>query len=455
MNKRHLNSYFMSVAFTLICFFVGVQQGGKINHTTATLSEARCRLAATSSGELVFFAGGWNGTGASARVDILNVSSGMWTTTTLSQPRSDLAATSSRNLVFFGGGWDRKTIYSQIDIYNISNGSWSTATLSQPRWGLAATTIGNLVLFGGGTNIVDIYDTIANRWTNTTLSSSRHFPAAVSIGNLSFFAGGYGSGYLRTADVYNVSNRSWSVRQVLSEAREGLGVVTFRDVIMFSGGATSFFCATASNAVDIYNVTSNTLTTFNLSVARCYPGSAVLGDLVLIAGGGNNGISYGGVEIDNITSYDIIDVYNITSNSWSTLNLSQPRSIFASISSQNKIFFGGGQINHEYSNVVDIFEFPLPPSSSTPISTSSTPSTTSTTSTSFQTPSISSSSSLTPTTLTTSTTLTSSNTTNSPQPNSPGMYLQSTNQSINQSINPIQSNPIQSNLIQFTHSNNE
>jgi hypothetical protein len=55
-----------------------------ILHSTATLSEARRGLAATSSGELVLFAGGYNAIGASARVDILNVSSGIWTTTALS-----------------------------------------------------------------------------------------------------------------------------------------------------------------------------------------------------------------------------------------------------------------------------------------------------------------------------------------------------------------------------------
>jgi hypothetical protein len=93
-----------------------------ITHTTATL----CYPAATS-GELVFFAGGQSaivGLQASARVDILNVSSGIWTTTTLSQPRTQLTATSSRNLVFFGGGWNGKLIYyNLVDIYNISSGS--------------------------------------------------------------------------------------------------------------------------------------------------------------------------------------------------------------------------------------------------------------------------------------------------------------------------------------------
>jgi hypothetical protein len=83
---------------------------------------------ATSSGELVFFAGGYNSTiGPSDRVDIYNMTSGNWTTATLSIPRSELAATSLQNLVFFGGGSNGTTFYNRVDIYNTLNGSWSTA----------------------------------------------------------------------------------------------------------------------------------------------------------------------------------------------------------------------------------------------------------------------------------------------------------------------------------------
>jgi hypothetical protein len=58
----------------------------------------------------------------------------------------------------------------------------------------------------------------------------------------------------------------------------------------------------------------------------------------------------------------VVDVYNITSNSWFTLNLSQPRYELASTSSQNKIFFGGGLNSSSggYSNVVDSFDISLP-----------------------------------------------------------------------------------------------
>jgi hypothetical protein len=101
-----------------------VAQAG-ITQTTATLSEARYWLAATSSGELVFFGGGRNATGASARVDIYNVTCGIWTTATLSVPRRKIAAASSGNLVFFAGGDDgnptNTTFYSQVDMGKSKN----------------------------------------------------------------------------------------------------------------------------------------------------------------------------------------------------------------------------------------------------------------------------------------------------------------------------------------------
>jgi hypothetical protein len=375
-----------TLVFTLIIGFYGAlffvldraearqqQQENFIYHTTTTLSEARWALTATSSGELVFFAGGFNMTDESDRVDILNISSGVWTTTTLSQPRVDFAATSSQNLVFFGGGRvGSATLSALVDIYNISSGNWSTATLSQPRCCLAATSIGDLVLFGGGysstgySKVIDVYNVSSNTWTNATLSQARYYLAATSVENrLALFAGGYnGSGYSTVIDVYDVTTGSWStLTPPLSEARGGLTATSLQDLVIFAGGETSSYCGTVSNAMDVYNMTNMTHVTFTLSVARCFPASAAWKDLVLIGGGGNS-----------TQGYDIVDVYNITSNSWFTLNLSQPRGWFASTSSQNKIFFGGGW-NRKFNiyKLVDIFEiypqFSMEPSAeSSPLS---------------------------------------------------------------------------------------
>jgi hypothetical protein len=139
---------FSSESFKSVSKIEAAKQQANFNLTTATLSQPRVFVVATSSGDLVFFGGGYNGTGVSNRVDICNVTSGSWSTATLSVPREQLAAASLGNLVFFAGGFDDNlTYYNQIDIYNVSDGSWSTATLSVARANLAATSLGNLVFF--------------------------------------------------------------------------------------------------------------------------------------------------------------------------------------------------------------------------------------------------------------------------------------------------------------------
>ena len=83
-------------------------------------------------------------------VDIFNSLTGQWTTATLSQARYSLAATSIGNYALFGGGNGPYVIDSTVDIFNALTGQWTTASLSQARYELAATTVGNYALFGGG-----------------------------------------------------------------------------------------------------------------------------------------------------------------------------------------------------------------------------------------------------------------------------------------------------------------
>jgi uncharacterized membrane protein len=344
------------------------QQTANITQTIATLSEGRYQLAATSSGELIFFGGGLNATGASERVDICNVTSGSWTTATLSIPRFYLAAASSYSLVFFAGGWNGTTSFDRVDIYNVSDGSWSTATPSQAHQNFAGASVGNLVFFGGGvslnnpSNVVDIYNASSNVWTSATLSEARWWISTVASKTLVFFGGGQISfnvtGYVNVVDVYDVTSGVWSVlASPLSEARGEMAATSIGgDVVIFAGGETFHNCQQVSNAVDVYNVSSSSSNNvmhliFNLSVARCFASAAAVEDVVLIGGGANN-----------TTYYDIVDIYNVTSNTWSSAALNQSRAYFAAAatSTTNKIFFGGGWNNNGVSNIVDIFEVILP-----------------------------------------------------------------------------------------------
>jgi hypothetical protein len=90
---------------------------------------------------------------------------GSWSTATLSQPRRSLAATSVGNFVLFGGGYNSNGFSNVVNVFDVTSNTWTTATLSQAHSYLAATSIDNrCALFGGGyngslsSNVVDIFD---------------------------------------------------------------------------------------------------------------------------------------------------------------------------------------------------------------------------------------------------------------------------------------------------------
>jgi hypothetical protein len=76
-----------------------------------------------------------------------------------------------------------------------------------------------------------------------------------------------------------------------------------------------------------------THTKTTLRQARFWLASTSLGELVFFAGDGYNSTT--GMS-------DRVDIYNVTSGSWTTATLSIPRFRFAATFSQNLVFFGGG-----------------------------------------------------------------------------------------------------------------
>jgi predicted Ser/Thr protein kinase len=348
-----------------MCFFLPLLVNN-YNQTTATLSEARFYLAATSSGELVFFGGGQNGTlTVSDRVDIYNVTSGSWTAASFSIPRGYLTAAASGNLVFFAGGWDNNaSYYNQVDIYNVICGSWTTATLSQNRTFLAATSVGSLVLFGGGcnnstgaSNIVDIYNVTSNIWTNATLSQARSALAAASVANrYAIFAGGWtGTVASNVVDIFDSLSGVWNTT-TLSQARTDLAATSLNNLAFFGGGDNGICHPFQTfDVVDIFNSTTQTWSTATLSQSRTYLAAASIGDIVAFGGGSPDCSAYSSA----------VDMYNVTSNIWFTAILNQSRYWLAANASVNKILFGGGW-NYEFSNTVDTFEFSIVTTSNQP-----------------------------------------------------------------------------------------
>src|SRR6476620_95425 len=70
---------------------------------------------------------------------------------------------------------------------------------------------------------------------------------------------------------------------------------------------------------------------------------------------GNKILFAGAWEANNRHSSSRVDIYDVTSNSWSTAELSEDRSSIATVAAGNKAFFAGGMRSDMYATV-DIYD---------------------------------------------------------------------------------------------------
>ncbi len=140
---------------------------------------------------------------------------------------------------------------------------------------------------------------------------------------------------------------SWSTNN-LSYAREGLSAAVLNDNIYYSGGRIYNWGA-FSNITDIYNVTTNVWSTIELeSTPRWFTSAVSCNGKVFIAGGNN--------YPDN-DSYSDVDIYDSTTNAWTVESLSVPRNLMGTVAHMNKVFFAGGLHSGGgvFYDVVDIY----------------------------------------------------------------------------------------------------
>jgi len=208
------------------------------------------------------------------------------------------------------------------------------------------------------------------------LSIPRNGISAVSIGTKILFAGGENTDFYfdgdgnfmgvqstvyKRIDIYDTATNTWSIDS-LSEARSSMGHAVWGDKAYFAGGFKGGITGSeeTSNRVDIYDASTDTWSTAELAQARAK-----------IAGVASNGKIYfaGGVTETNTTSA-LIDVYDAATESWDELvGLSAPRaSVKASATAQN-VFFSGGEafsvlplsnigLGPNNSPIVDIYHIP-------------------------------------------------------------------------------------------------
>jgi hypothetical protein len=153
-----------------------------------------------------------------------------------------------------------------------------------------------------------------------------------------------------------VNNLKLSAFGNLSIARQDVVIAAVGTKILFAGGTipdNSFYGFKPLSRVDIYDTVSNIWMTAELSIARNGIAVAISGSKVFFAGGYNFLPNGSGYDIHDESRVDIYDVYT---NSWSTMELSFPRRNMAACTVGNKVFFAGGNYDIYTSPTLDIYD---------------------------------------------------------------------------------------------------
>ncbi len=242
------------------------------------------------------------------------------------------------------------------------NWTWSEDQLTFPRIGLSAAVLDDSIFFSGGalewggpySTLIEIFNVGEGTWSyGEPTATGRWQSATIAAGGKVFIAGGNnyegGTGYnLAEIDVFSKETGEWTLES-LSQGRFGIGAIAYGNKVFFAGGAMlnmGTLIMEYTDVIDIYDLETDTWSTDALSVARGLVGAAAAGGKVFFAGGATG---------ENAAT-DIIDVYEVSTGEWTVEYLSEPRAFVAAIDYDSLVFFAGGvQPNGIASPIIDVF----------------------------------------------------------------------------------------------------
>jgi hypothetical protein len=333
------------------------------------LSIGKIDMVTAAANNKVFFASGLSylkdSTGIPIRrVDIYDINNNTWSSKDLDEDptwRADMGIAAVNNKIFLAGGgfWGDDIYTNRVDIYEPATGTWSVASLSEARSAAAGVSTGNKVLFAGGytggytnngsnywSSAVDIYDNTTDTWTSATLSEPRGYVAAVAAGSKIYFAGGQkNDGQVKLSDKideYDLLTNSWS-SSTLHEPLSGMAAISAGNKVFFAGGRSN---SGESGTVEILDVATGA-SSFDCIIPRAGL-KAVLKDdnIVFFTGTGS--------DQRNGTHFEM---YNLSTETWSTAVLDISITRAAIISVNNVIYVAGGLVNGVGSDKVWTLDF--------------------------------------------------------------------------------------------------
>jgi hypothetical protein len=244
-----------------------------------------------------------------------------------------------------GGLFDKDTIVVRVNGNSaptlcVIPGAVQVASFSAPRADLSSTICNNKIYYSDGWTM-DVFDPVSNTILNSaSLSINRNHVSATTAGDKVIFAGGYiyppnttsQGTYVSRVDIYNTTSGTWTTAELSTPRILNAGTCTLGNKVFFAGGLSGPNLTTSR--IDIYDWVTNSWTQRELSQPGAHLAVIVQGKIWFIT--------------PNST---LIDVYDGATGNWNTMNLSSP--VFGNpvtstyyckpLQIGNKIYFTGSQ----------------------------------------------------------------------------------------------------------------
>jgi N-acetylneuraminic acid mutarotase len=243
---------------------------------------------------------------------------------------------------------------SVAQLTNLGIGNYFFELKVTDNAGATGTDMMQVIVYPTGTVICNIVNRTQINTAVTqigTLSVPR-IPAVGSAGNKVVFAGGFSYNnstnfsVTSAVDIYDITSQSWSTAQ-LSQARGAIAAVSLGNKIFFAGG--SYLSSTVDLAydnIDIYDASTNTWTVAHLSTPRAEIATAVVGSKIFFAGGTPNWWQ----------GSSRVDIYDNATNQWSIAELSEEKMYVGAVTVGQKVYFAGGEFLGGGYSVIDIYD---------------------------------------------------------------------------------------------------
>jgi hypothetical protein len=277
-----------------------------------------------------------------------------WTTTMImNNARYEHTTTvlSDGRVLVAGGEQSNGVSHAGTELYDPGTATFaSTAPLITPRGFHTATRLanGNVLVAGGRNGTVavataEVYNPNipAGMWTETMgpMSGPRQFHTASMIeGGRVLIAGGFGTGPLKTAEVYDPASGMWAPTSPMNVTRHFHTASELANgKILVVGG---ILAAGASNTAEVYDPIAGTWTpTGNLAVPHRSHTASVLpdGKVIVVAGA---------LSADPTTITPVVEMYDPVQNQWTDIDaadLGTARSFHrATVLPSGKLLVAGG-----------------------------------------------------------------------------------------------------------------